>query len=224
MGKKIYISFDAYYDIDMYNSFKTAARNNKVEFEEFLKVRPPFNRFLYIDDSELPGFLNYDVASASDIKFLVSTVKAVQPNEEYLLRRREGRDISYWNYILPKPLVGFQNKPYIMIFKAWDMSELNQWSKELGKTKIYKWGKAEIKSFKIYFCFNPYIKGLIPSTRILMEFGEGTSNPMPSAPGDLEYLLNYKVLVKEKLMNKTFELEYHQDGKKFPLKRTTFIN
>ena len=42
------------------------------------------------------NIVNYDFATTSDKKWLVSTVKAVQPNEEYLLRRRQGKDISYF--------------------------------------------------------------------------------------------------------------------------------
>jgi len=227
---KIYITFDNYYDVTAYNSFLTASKNNNIEFEEYIKIRAPFDRFIRLNSkADLPSFVNYDFATSSDIQWLVSTVKPVQPDEEYMLRRREGKDISYWNYIIPEPLREAHNEDYIMVFKAWDMTELNNWSKKLGKTKIYKWGKAKIKGYKIYICFNPYIKGLIPEDRVLMEFGDDASSGLkhstnvPNTKGDLEYYLNKFVLVKEKLENKTYKLEYHSDGKKVPLKRNTFI-
>lgn len=226
----IYITFDDYYEVDEYNSFLTAAKNNDVFYQEFIKIRPPYKRFIRLQSTKyLPAFVNYEFATSSDVKYLVSTVKPVQPNEEYILRRRPGKDVSYWDYIMPKPLENMHNEDYIMVFKAWDMTELNEISKKLGKTKIYKWGEADIKGYKIYVCFNPYIKGFIPETRVLMEFGEIADSGLkhekkvPKTKGEIEYMLNYFVLVKEKLENKTVLLEYHTNGKKVPLKRTTFI-
>jgi len=230
MSNDMYIGFDNYYDVKEYNSFKNAAKNNNIEFEEYIRIRAPFNRFLKISDKrDLPSFVNFDYASVSDIKWLVSSIKAVRPNEEYLLRRREGKDVSYWNYILPKPLQNAHKKEYIMVFKAMDFTEMIQYSRALGNTKIYKWGKSEKKGYDIYYCFNPYIKGLIPLSKVLMEFGPGADSGlkkdtvMPKTPGDLEYYLNTFVLVKEKLENKTFEALYFQNGKIYPLKKDTFI-
>lgn len=231
--KNMYITFDPYYGVDEYNSFKIAAKNNGIEYEEYLRLRPPHKRYLKIKDKkDLPSFVNYDFATSSDIKWLISTVKAVQPNQEYLLRRREGKDISYWNYILPDPLKEAHKEDYIMVFKSQDFTEMAQISKKLGDIPIYKWGEAKVKRYKIYYCFNPYISGLISEGNKLMEFGkiEGHSQALkhdrtvPKIPGDLEYNLNHFVLVKEKLEDKTFEAEFWQNGKINPLKRETFIN
>ena len=230
MAKGIFVTFDPYYGVNEYNSFKTAARNNGIEFEEYLRIRPPYNRFLKLKSkSDLPSFVNYDFALTGDIKWLVSTVKAVQPNEEYLLRRREGKDISYWNYILPKHMKEAHKEDYIMVFRSWDFTEMSQISKKLGDTKIFKWGKAGSKNFNIYYCYNPYIKGLIAEKDILMEFGKEATSGMkheksvPKVPGDLEYYLNRFVLIKDKLEDKTYEAEYWENGGITPLKRKTFI-
>ena len=226
----LYITFDDYYEVDDYNAFLTAAKNNRIQYEEYIKIKPPYKRFLRLESiKDIPKFVNFEYADNSDIKFLISTVKPVRPNEEYILRRRPGKDVSYWDYIMPEPLEEVHKKDYIMVFKAQDMTELNKISKKLGSSKIYKWGKADRKGYKIYICFNPYIKGLVSSSKVLMEFGEGADSGLkhdksiPSQRGELEYLLNYFVLVVEKLENKTVQLEYHENGKKVPLKKASFI-
>jgi hypothetical protein len=226
----VYITFDSYYDVDTYNSFKIAAKNNGIEFEEYLRVRAPFKRFLKIKDKkDLPSFVNYDFATSSDIKWLISVVKPVQPNEEYILKRRAGKDISYWNYILPKAMENADKEKYIMVFRATDFTELAQISKKLGDTKIYKWGRAN--GYNIYYCYNQYISGLISERNKLLEYGKEVKmsqarhhdSVMPKIKGDIEYNLNHFVLIKEKLENKTYESEYWKDGKIYPLKRATFI-
>ena len=223
MAKKVYISFDDYYGVDEYNSFITAAKNNDVEFEEFVRVRPPYNRFLYIEEKHLPKFVNYDYATASDEKFLVSTTKAIYPNEAYLLRRRDGEDISFYKYITPKPMKNAHKEEHFIAFKGYSPAYIAEISKKLGKAKIYKWGKADKKGYEIWFTYNPYIRGIIDKSITLMDFGKGTSKNVPQNPGEIEYLLNYKVLVSEKLMNKSYLLEYFSDGKRYPLKRESFL-
>jgi len=228
----VYITFDSYYGVDEYNSFKTAARNNGIEYEEFLRIRPPYKRFLKIKDKkDLPSFINYDFATSSDKRWLVSTVKAVQPNEEYLLRRRDGKDISYWNYILPKPLLDATKEKYMMVFRASSTAEIRTISKQLGDHKIYKWGKSKLKKYNIYYTFTPYIRGLVYASNQLMEFGEESKSSVaqvreskiPDVKGDIEYYLNHFVLIKEKLEDKTLEAEYWENGNIHPLKRETFI-
>lgn len=229
----MFISFDKYYDVRDYNSFKIAAKNNGIEYEEYLRIRPPFTRWLKIEDKrDLPTFVNYDFATSSDKKWLVSTVKAVYPHEEYLLRRREGKDNSYWNYILPREMENAHKEDYIMVFKSIDFTEMAQISRKLGETKIFKWGSSKIKKFNIYYTYNPYIRGLLSERNVLMEFGKEVQNGstaikkdtvVPKIKGDLEYYLNYFILIKEKLEDKTYESEFWSNGKITPLKRETFI-
>lgn len=229
----MYITFDPYYSVEDYNSFLNAARNNGIEYTEFIRIRAPFTRYLKIKDKkDLPAFVNYDFAAVGDIKWLVSTVRAVRPNEEYLLKRRAGKDIRYYDFILPNALKEANKEDYIMVFKSQDFTEMAQISKKLGGTPIYKWGESKIKKYKIYYCFNPYISGILSERNKLMEFGD-TGSPsqalkhskvVPKIQGELEYYLNYFVLIKEKLENKTLESEYWQNGKIHPLKKETFIN
>jgi len=230
--KNIYITFDRYYDVDEYLSFLTSAKNNGIEYEEYIKIRPPFLRYIKLQNkNDLPSFVNFDFATSSEIKWLVSTIKPVQPNQEYLLRRRDGKDVSYWDYILQEPMKNATKKDYMMVFKSNDFTEMAQISKKLGDSKIYKWGKAKIKGFKIYYCFNPYIQGIVQSRNVLLNYGKNlvpsyalrTESQIPKVKGDIEFQLNYYVLVKEKLENKTLEAEYWSNGKIYPLPRETFI-
>lgn len=229
----LYISFDNYYDVDTFNSFKVASKNNGIEFEEYLRVRPPYTRWLKMKSkNDLPSFVNYDIATVSDKRWLVSVVKPTKPNEEYLLRRREGLDNQYWKYILPKPLQDTKKIKYIMFFNSNDFTELSKISKELGKSKIFKLGKTtKTKNLTIYYTFNPLIQGLIQQSNILMEFGERAigngaikySKTVPDNPGEMEYYLNYFVLINEKLENKTLEAEFWFNGNINPISRPVFI-
>lgn len=218
-SKYLYITLDPYYSVQEYNTFLTAARNNGVVYEEFIYLKPPHNRYLYIQEKDLPKFINYDIASSSQKSWLISVVKPRYPNEAYILQRRGGQDVSYWNYILPKDIVNINSNEYLCIFKAQDHSELKELSEKLGNSIIYRWGKAENKGYNIFICTNKYIKGFISSSKILLEY----DGNIPKNKGYIEYDLNYKVLVREKLMNKTYELEYYQNGKRFPLKSYSFI-
>ncbi len=226
----MYITFDPYYDTEEYNSFLSASKNNGIEWEEYLRVRQPFNRYLKINNkSDLPSFVNYDFADSGDKRFLVSLVKPVYSNEALMLKRKPGQDALYYSYITPKPLEGLEKRKYIMVFRAKSFSEVANYSKKLGSSKIFKWGESKVKGYFIYYTFNPYIKGIVPLNRVLMEFGKEADSgikydkSMPTIKGDLEYLLNYFVLEKEKLENKTYEAEFWTEGKINPLKRETFI-
>jgi hypothetical protein len=232
MSKEVYICFDAYYGVQEYNSFKVAAKNNGIEFEEYLRIKPPYNRFLKISDkSDLPSFVNYDFATVSDIKWLVSTVKPVRNNEAYLLLRREGEDISYWKYILPRHMTNAHHKDYMMIFRTRSLTEIREISRKAGEIKIYKLGHSKTKGYDMWYCYNPYIKGVVPGRDVLMEMGkEAKDSPaifrslnVPNQPGEIEYNLNKFVLVKEKLENKHYESEIWRNGKVEPLKKESFI-
>jgi len=230
MSKPLFITFDPYYNVSEYNNLLTAAKNNGLDIDEYISIRQPFNRYLKINDkTEAPIFLNYDYASPGQVKFLVSVVKPVEPNEALYLKRKSGQDALYYKYITPKPLRNLEEKDYVMVFKAKSFSEVANYSKKLGKSKIYKWGKSIIKGYNIYYVFNPYIKGIIPESKVLMEFGKQASTgikyskSMPKIKGDLEYYLNTFVLIKEKITNKTLEAVYWSKGEINPLKKTRFI-
>jgi len=231
MAKGIYITFDPYYDVSAYNSFKTAAKNNGIEFEEFLRIRPPYRRYIKLKDKrDLPSFVNYDFATGNDTRWLVSCIKPVQPDEAYRLRRRDGQDISYFNYIMQEPMKNAHKEEYMMVFRGFGFSQIQDVSARLGADiKIYKWGKAKKKGYDIYYCFNPYIKGVVEFKDVLMEYGKEANSGLkkdqtvPKIQGDIEYNLNHYVLIGEKLENKTLKAEFWQNGRIHPLKKSSFI-
>jgi len=229
----IYITFDEYYDTNMFNSFLQAAKNNNIEYRTFVSIKPPYKWHIKLEDKkDLPKFINFDYSTKSEIRWLVSTIRPVDPKEAFLLKRRPGEDNTFIKFIAPLPFRAFKKKKYFVAFKNWDFAEMRAISTKLGKVKIYKWGKGKIKRYNIWYCFNPMIKQFIPSNdRFLLEFGkEALNSPaqwsdltMPENYGMLEYYLNTNVLIKEKLEDKYLEAPYWYNGKYFPLKKESFL-
>jgi len=216
-----YITLDDYYTVDQYNEFLEAARNNKVEFKEYILIKPPFSRFIQIDSEDLPKFINYEFASKTEMNFLISALIPVESNEYYLLQRRDGMDKAYEKYTAPVPLRNMQSKKNVIVFKGTSDSELRDLSRESG-LKFYKWGHA--RGVDILVCFSPYIKGFISETRILLDFGKESDSGLKRGPkvptyGKLEYYLNTQFLIKTKLENKSSQLAYFDKGKYNPVKR-----
>jgi hypothetical protein len=226
-----YITFDEYYDVREYNSFLTACKNNSIQYQEYINIKPPHYRYLKLDKDNLPVFLNYDIADAGIVKFLVSVVKPSYPNEKYLLTRRPGKDISYWEYILPEDMKTAHKKDYFIMFKSNSFNELQEISKKLGKVKIFKLGRSKLRKNNLYYCYNPYIKGFLNFDNIVLEYGKEAKNStaihsnkkVPNTPGQIEVNLNYYYLVKEKLEDKHYLAEFWYNGLVNPLKKETFI-
>jgi len=225
-NKFSFITVDDYYDVNMYNEIMSAAKNNGIPYMQFIRIKPPYTRYLMIEKDNIPKFINYDEATDPDKVWLVSTVRPVETREAFLLKRREGQDISYWNYILPEPLIDMNKQDYVMVFKAYDMSVMKEISKKLGKDKIYQWGRSYLKGYKIFVCFNPYIKALLMSKDILLEYSNKDKKipKVPKEQGRIEYELNHFILIREKLINKTYLLPYYSSGKYFPINKKTFID
>lgn len=218
---KVYITFDPYYDVNQYNEFIAAAKNNYIEYVEFISIRSPYNWYIQIDIDDVPRFLNYDVMGSNHERFLVNRVRPRYSNEAYKLVRREtDNPKDFERFTSSKPLIEAKDEAYVCFFKVFNKEELLSVSKELGNAKIWKVGdKTERKGY-VYMTFNPYIKGLIPQGNILLE---KNSKGEYNKAGELEYTLNYKILVNEKLDGKGIELEYFQNGKLYPLKSPSFL-
>jgi len=223
-----YITFDKYYNIKMYNNFKKNAKLNKIKFSEYINIRPPFIRFLKIDDDDLPKFLEYDIATSNEKRFLLSVIKPTSPSEFKELTRREGEDSQYKTFISPRALLNIEKEKYILVFKSNDFTEVQIISKNLGEKKIFKLGESEKHRYNIYFTYSKRAIGFINLNNILLEFGKDAkfglknSKKMPNS-AVLEYYLNYHVLIQDKLENKYLESEYWQNGEITPLKSETFF-
>lgn len=220
MARQVYITFDPYYEADEYNDFLTAASNNGIDYSEYISVKSPYLWYVQLDIDDAPRFINYDLLSSSAEKFIVNKMRPRYPNEAYaLLRRNTDNPKDIERFVSPKPLVEAKKQDYVCFFKHFNKNELLKISRELGETKIWKLAKTKHKG-TIYMTFNPYIKGQIPLDYI---FFEKTSKGQFNKLGQLEYELNHKHLVTEKLDGKGLELEYFQNGKYFPLKAIDFL-
>lgn len=220
MARLVYITFDPYYEADEYNDFLTAASNNGIDYKEFISVKSPYMWYIQLDMDDAPRFINYDLLSSSAEKFIVNKMLPRDPSEAYkLLRRNTDNQKDIERFVSPKPLVDAKKEEYVCFFKAFNKNELLNLSRELGHTKIWKLAKTKHKG-TIYMTFNPYIKGLIPSDNI---FFEKTSKGQFNKLGQLEYELNHKHLVTEKLDGKGMELEFYQNGKYNPLRAIDFL-
>ena len=218
---EVYITFDDYYSVTEYNEFLTAAKNNSIEFYEYISTRQPFNWYLKIDDKYVPNFVNYEEITSADKKFICNVMKPRRSNEvPILLRRETDNPKNFEKFISPKSLIEAKDAPYAMFFKSSNKDEVRQFSKDLGDIPIYRFGEKTQRKGYIWFCANKYIKGIIPEEQVLLE---KTTKSEYNQPGELEYMLNFKVLVTEKIEGKGIEMPYFKDGKWYPLKASKFI-
>lgn len=221
-----FISFDNYYSVDKYNQIIAAAIQNGIKFRQFLSIQPPYNWFLMIKPEDLPKFLIYDEADTNEYKWLVSIIRPTRPNEAYYLERRHGQEIAYWQYVTPAPFKKLSKYNYMLVFITYDNYILRDVSKELGKSKIWQLPKkAELKGYYINVCFNPYIKSYISKKNILFEYDNNnkTKQNVPKTWAEVEYNINHFKLVQEKIIDKTWDLPYYENGVYFPLKKTKFL-
>lgn len=217
----IYISFDDYYEVQQYNEFLTAANNNGVEYFEYISSKPPFNWYIKIDEKDLPTFVNFEEASSSTKKWLTNIMKPRRTNEvPKLLRRQTDNPKDFERFISPKELIEAKSAPYVMFFKSMNREQVMTFSKDLGDVPIYRLGEKTRRKGFIWFCANPYLQGIIPSNQVLLE---KTSKNQYNKPGELEQVLNYTVLVTEKIEGKGIEMPYFQAGKWHPLRSSKFI-
>ena len=113
----VYISFDDYYDVQQYNEFITAAKNNKVEYFEYISARPPYNWYIKIDEKDVPTFINFEYISSSHLKFLSNIMKPRRSNEvTKLLRRQTDNPKDFEKFISPKELIEARDSEYLMFF------------------------------------------------------------------------------------------------------------
>lgn len=208
----MFITFDNYYTEEEYNHFIQAAKNNNIAFTEFISIRPPY--YWYLEVETAPQFVNYEVATKADEKWLVSKIKALNPSEEYLLQRRTGSKTAIEKYISNTQFKRMRTDPYFLIFKNGGRGVPLQMSKEIPDEEIYVIGK--VKGQYYHLTFNQYFKSFINENDVVLE---KTSMNDFTLPGEVEQTLNYKKFVINKLKNKTLDLPYFKNGVYYPLKR-----
>jgi len=219
----LYITFDNYYKIKEYNKFKIGANNNKIKYEEYISIKPPFNRYLKLDKKDLPSFLNYDIIKKSEERWLLSNIKPRYVNESFYLLRREGQDNNFIKYVTPTELLSIEDNDNIIVFSGRDRAELRAISTN-NESKIYELGINTDKMYKVYITTDIELLDKINPSNILMTFGTNASKGLYSQHKCpeyylLEYYLNLYICRKNKLENKTLELSYWRNANYYPIKK-----
>jgi len=210
---KYFITIDPFTDISGYDEAINALNNNQIEYNEFLSIKPPYNWYINID--KLPIMVNYEIGTNQDIRFLISKVTPLRPNEEYLLKRRDTdgsgeasvQKFIYNDVLNPKNI---KNK-YALIFRFKSKEELQTISRDLN-ARIYILGTY--KGRKLAFTNNIYVAGEITPSFIIVEKQKKELNKL----GELELELSYKGLKSKDKLLKNTSTPYVEDGKYFPTK------
>ncbi len=203
----MFVTIDPYYSIEFYNETKEALKNNRVHPEEYISMKTPFN--WYLDVPREPIMVNYDVLSKPDSKFLVKKVKALRPNEEYkIYRRNDGiGQKAILKYTENTPLREARKSDYAVFFNARSKEQITTISKEFPG-KIWYMGRYFSNKYKVMLCTNKMILNHISPDEILLEKrGEEFKEP-----GRFEAEFNFKILRQYDYLEKYTETPYFKDG------------
>lgn len=198
----MFYTIDNYYDINFYNSAKEALKNNKVDFNEFIEIKPPYNWYFKLPDNLKPVLVNYD--EKEKYRFLVQKVRSLRPNDEYVLQRRtDDSGSAIQKYIYNDAFR--DSSEYGIFFNINSKDSLLSISKQFPG-KIYYLGKYYNK-FRVCLCNNPMIKNYIDQSQILME-----KEPEMKEIGRFEAEFNYRVLKLKDSIIKYSETIYAING------------
>ena len=207
----IYITFDDYYDIEQYNNFLNSAKNNGVEFSEWINTKTPYKWYIRIDMKDVPKFVDFDIATDSQERFMISKIRPKNPQDEYKLMRRESdspTDFSkfvvndYWDYI--------SEKKNLILFKNRTKEELITLSRapEMKDTKIFLIGNY--RGWELAITDNKFILGHVGMQQVLYE--EYDSDRLIRKPWDVEAYLNYYIIRTDKIDEKYYDTTYIMNG------------
>lgn len=208
----MFITIDPYYDISFYNEAKEALKNNNVEFEQYINIKPPYDWYFKLDTK--PLMVNYDQATDSESRWMVNTVLPLRANEEYLLLRRENDNgpKALLKFVENEPLKAARTSDYAVFFTIRNREEAEKLSKEYPG-KIWYMGKYYNNKFRVCLATHRTIRGFLNDDQILLE-----RNKELSEPGRFESELNWKVFRMNDMLVKFSETPYFEDGKFKPVK------
>jgi hypothetical protein len=201
-----FYTVDPYYDNTFYNEVKEALRNNSIEFQEFITTKPPYDWYFKLDPK--PIMVNYDTASNSELRWLVTTVNAAKPSDEYLLLRREndsGRK-AMMKFIENTPMREARESEHSIFFTVKNREELTQLSKNYSG-KIWYMGKYYNNKYRVCLGTHETLKGFLRPSQILLE-----KTPDMKGPGRFESELNWKVFRGADYLIKFAATPYFQNG------------
>lgn len=203
----MYVTIDPYYDNEFYNECKEALKNNEVDFTEFLNIKSPYS--WYFDIEQAPVMVNYDRATGSQLRWMVSLVQPLRPNEEYLLLRRnkdKGRK-AMLRYIENEPLKSARTSDYAVFFTVKNREELESISSEYPD-KIWYMGKYYNNKYRVCLATHEVVENFLREDQILLK-----KNKELSEPGRFESELNWKVFRGNDHLIKFTETPFFLKGK-----------
>lgn len=198
-------TIDPYYDTRFYNESLEALKNNKVQFDELITIKTPYNWVLKTD--QLPIMVNFDEVTNNDKRYLVTKVIALRENEEYLLQRRnDDTGEGILKYIENQPFAESRKSDYSVLFNFSNKEELIRISKEFPD-KIWFLGKYYNNTYNVCLCNNKMIKNYLKPSQILLE-----KTLEHRLPGYFEADFNYKILKLKDRIKKFTETTFVQNG------------
>lgn len=202
------ITIDDYYGIDFYNETKEALKNNKVEFKEFISVKPPYN--YYFDVPEKPQFINFDVVPKAYSKNLVNIIMPLKPNDDYIYYRRASiTGLKAINHYAINDAFKVAQKSNAGIFFHSTKDAILRISKEYPR-KIYFFGKYFNRKYKVFFTDNLIIKNYINEKDVLV-----SSSTFKNIT-QLEAQLNFTIFKMQDTLQKLSETPYVLNGRYYP--------
>jgi len=202
----MFITIDPYYDNQFYNECKEALKNNGIEYEVFINLKPPYDWYFKLE--EKPVMVNYDEANADQIRFMVGTVKPLRPNEEYLLLRRNNDNGSkaLLKFVENEALRTARTADYSCFFTVKNKEELERITKEYPG-KVWYFGKYYKNRYRVCLGTHAAIKTFLDPAQILLE-----NNKEYTEPGRFEAELNWKVFRGNDQLVKFTETAFFEKG------------
>ncbi len=203
------ITLDDYYEIPFYLETKEALKNNKIEFKEFISIKPPYK--YYLDVPSDPQFINFDTVPKAMGKFLVNVIMALKPNDDYIYERRA-------SYTGPKAIKKYAINDALRtgqisgegIFFNSTKEAILRISKEYPR-KIFYFGRYFNRKYKVFFCDNLIIKNYLDESDILAESSSFKSITQ------LESEMNFVRFKLQDRLEKLSETPFVLDGKYYKL-------
>lgn len=198
-------TIDPYYNAQFYNECLEALKNNKVQFEELITIKTPYNWVLKTEQT--PIMINFDEITNNDKRYLVTKVIALRENEEYLLQRRnDDTGEGILKYIENQPFAEARVSDYSVFFNISNKEELIRISKEFP-VKIWYLGRYFNNVYNVCLCNNIMIKNYLKQSQILLE-----KTSEHKSPGSFEADFNFKVLKMKDRIKKFTETTFIEKG------------
>ena len=215
----IYITFDEFYGVDNYNSFINSAKNNGIEFTEWINIRPPYNWYIGLESmNDLPKFVDFEIATDQQERYMIKKIDSLMPKDDYLLLRRETDNKKKFDkFVMNDYLSECYDKKSLVLFRYKNKEELRSMSKlpEMKDTKIYDLGR--IRNWNLAITSNQFVKGLIISDYDLYS----TTKSSDFKVGEIEAYINYYIIRTEKIADKKYRTEYWMNGKVHPVTQSS---